>query len=149
MTERKMVTLDDIERRLIASHQKPYYDWLRHVVTLAVGSLTALVTLQGHYVPRNPELPIALALTWITLAMTIFLGIFALRAEYSLPLAAARDLQSMRATYGDNQTASLVMSGRSLKPSWHHRWAVRLMLSSFFVAVSSLCVFSIKNLGVI
>ena len=42
-TERKQVTLEDVERRLVEEHRKPYYDWLRHLITLAVATLTTLV----------------------------------------------------------------------------------------------------------
>ena len=92
--ERKMVTLDDIERRHLADHRKPYYDWLRHLVTLCIGTLTALVALQGHYVPLHPKLLWALAVCWASLTASIFLGILALRAEYLLPLEAVKKIGS-------------------------------------------------------
>jgi hypothetical protein len=146
--DRKIVTLDDIERRHLADHRKPYYDWLRHLVTLCIGTLTALVALQGHYVPLHPKLLWALALCWAALTATIFFGILALRAEYLLPLVAVQKIQISRATVGDDATAQLISrGGLQISPSWHHRWAVRLMLTLFFLALLSLCTFAISNIG--
>jgi hypothetical protein len=147
-TDRKIVTLDDIERRHVASHIEPYFNWIRHVVTLAAGALTVLVALQGHYVPRSPQLLVALAVCWVALVATIALGLWALRAQYISPLAAAGRLRTMRAALGDNETARRVSQGNGTPQPWHHKWAVRLMLVFFLVALSSLCVFAVANLGV-
>jgi hypothetical protein len=146
--ERKIVTLDDIESRHLVDHRKPYYDWLRHLVTLCIGTLTVLVALQGHYVPLHPKLLWALALCWAALTATIFLGILVLRAEYLLPLDAVRKIQVSRASIGDRATENLISrGGLQVSPPWHHRWAVRLMLALFFLALLSLCVFAISNIG--
>jgi hypothetical protein len=147
--ERKIVTLDDIERRHIQNHAKPYYDWIRQVVTLAAGSLTALVALQGHYVPRNPAHPRTLAIAWVALALTILFGLLALRAESSLHLASARRLRAIRATHGDAYATRFVRRSTGMGPGWIHRWSVNLMLLSFLVALVSLCFFSIANLGLL
>lgn len=147
-SDRKIVTLDDIERRHIANHIEPYFNWIRHVVTLSVGALTALVALQGHYVPRSPQLPMALAVCWVALATSIACGLFALRAEYLSPLAAAQRLRTMRAAHGDNATARWVSENNGTPQPWQHKLAVRLMLSCFLVALSSLCAFAVANLGV-
>ncbi len=147
-SDRKLVTLDDIERRHVANHIEPYFNWLRHVVTLAAGALTALVALQGHYVPRSPQLSVALAVCWVALAATIASGLFALRAEHLSPLAAAHRLRTMRAAIGDNATVRYLSQNNGVPQPWHHKWAVRIMLSCFLVALSSLCAFAVANLGV-
>ena len=146
---RKIVTLDDIERRHVADHFEPYFNWIRHVVTLAAGTLTALVALQGHYGPRAPQLSMALAVCWLALVATIGLGLWALRAQYLSPLAAAARLRTMRVALGENETKRRVSQGFDASPPWHHKWTVRLMLLSFFVALSSLCAFAVANLGVL
>ena len=148
MTEpdRKIVTLDDLERRSVGEHIRPYYDWIKHIVSLAIGSLTALIALQGSYLPSHPQLPILLALCWVALLITILLGILALRAEYNTPLASARRIRTMRAKHGDAYATNYIIKSGGEVPHWHHKWAVRLMVFSFVLAFSSLCVFAAVNL---
>lgn len=143
---RTSVTLEDVERRLVVEHGKPYYDWLRHVVTLALTALTALVALQGHYVPLQPKVPFLLAAGWVALATTIVTGLFALRSEYATPLAAARNLRTMRATLGDAATAARLNANSGILTNPYHKWAVRAMVVSFLVALVSICSFAIANL---
>lgn len=145
-TDRKQVTLDDLERRNVGAHIKPYYDWIRHVVSLATASLTALIALQGSYLPSHPRVIYFLALAWLALLSTVLLGLVALRAEYTTPLAAAARIRKMRATYGDAYAANNIMQGNGTPPHWFHKWAVRLMVGSFSVALSSLCIFAVVNL---
>lgn len=146
-TDRVVVTLDDIVRRHVSDHRKPYYDWLRHLVTLCVATLTALVALQGHYVPRDAHNLFALALCWVALTGAIFLGVLALRQEYLAPLRLHKNTKS-RETYGDSAT-EIMVANRLLQvvPPWHHRFAVTLMLMMLFLALLCLCVFAISNLG--
>lgn len=139
--------LSGVTLQTISSRIKPYFDWIRHVVTLAAGALTGLVALQGYYVPRSPQLSIALAVCWIALAATIALGLFALREEHIAPLTAARNIRTMRATYGDAETANFITSKGGDPQPWHYKWAVRLMTLAFVLALSSLCVFAVANLG--
>lgn len=146
-TERKQVTLDDLERRNAIAHLKPYYDWIRHVVSLSTASLTALIALQGSYLPSHPRAIYFLALAWLALLSTILLGIVALRAEYTTPLAAVARIRKMRAEHGDAYAANNIMLGSGTPPHWFHKWAVRLMVGSFALALSSLCVFAVINLG--
>lgn len=143
---RKTVTFEDIERRLIGEHRKPYYDWLRHVVTLALAALTTLVALQGHYVPQKPAFPFFLAIGWAALALTIVSGLFALRSEYSTPLLAARRIREMRAIQGDHFTAISLNKNSSTMPNSMHKWSVGTMVTSFLVALTSICAFAIANL---
>lgn len=146
--DRVVVTLDDLVRRHVEDHRKPYYDWLRLLITLCTGTLTALVALQTHYVPRHPQQLWALALCWGALTTSIFLGLLALRAEYLSPLEAAQKIQNSRVTVGERATEILVLNRQfQVTPPWHHRWAVRLMLALFFLALLFLCVFAISNLG--
>jgi hypothetical protein len=143
---RKAVTLDDIERRLLAEHGKPYYDWLRHLVTLALAALTTLVAVQGHYVPQQPKAAVLLAIGWACLAATIVAGLFALRSEYATPLAVARCIRTMRATMGDAATATQLTNKPGTLPNPYHKWAVRTMVGAFLFAQVSICTFAIVNL---
>jgi len=150
MTEsaRKIVTLDDLERRSIGEHVKPYYDWIRHIVSLSVGSLTALIALQGSYLPIHPQLSFLLALCWLALLMTILFGILSLRAEYNTPLASARRIRNMRVQHGDEYAVNYIKKNGGEVPHWHHKWAVRLMVMCFVLSLVSLCVFAVVNLVV-
>lgn len=143
---RKSVTFEDVERRLIGAHQKPYYDWLRHVVTLALAALTSLVALQGHYVPQKPVAPFLLAIGWIALALTIVFGLWALKAEYTTPLRSAAKLRQMRATKGDAHTAAALNNNSGSLPDPMHKWAVRIMVTNFLVALGAICTFAVTNL---
>ena len=143
---RKTVTFEDVERRLVGEHHKPYYDWLRHVVTLALAALTTLVALQGHYVPQKPVAPLLLAIGWASLALTIVFGLFALRSEYTTPLAAARRIREMRAQSGDQRAAIALNKNSGTPPNPFHKWAVRAMVGAFLLALTSICTFAIANL---
>ncbi len=145
--ERKLVTFEDVERRLMSESRKPYFDWLRHIVTLALAALTALVALQGHYVPLKPKLPMFLAIGWCALAVAIFCGVFALRSEYITPLAAAKKWRKLRQELGDEAVGRLLNSNTGTQPHWSHKWSVRIMVISFVVAVASICCFAIVNLA--
>lgn len=144
---RKPVTLDDIERRHISNHATPYFNWIRQVVTLSTASLTALISLQGHYLPKSPKHVGFLAACWLGLGSSIALGLFALRAEYGVPLDAAQRLRSMRESDGDNATIRFVSENPTCSAPWHHHWAVRIMFLSFAFSLLSLCIFAILNLG--
>jgi hypothetical protein len=143
---RKTVTFEDLERRHIDAHGKAYYPWLRHVVTLALAALTSLVALQGHYVPSAPRLPLALAVGWAALGVCILSGLYALRSEYATPLNAAKDTRQRRVKYGDAQVAHEMNVNVGHSPPRMHKWAVRLMVASFIVALTAICGFAIANL---
>jgi hypothetical protein len=143
---RKLVTFEDVERRLVGAHLKPYYDWLRHVVTLALAALTALVALQGHYVPSQPAAPWLLAIGWAALALSILTGLFALRSEYVTPLNAAARIRKTRAQHGDSVAAAQLSSNSGSVPPRFHKWAVRGMVTCFIIALCSICSFAILNL---
>lgn len=143
---RKQVTLDDIERRHMAGAFAPYYEWLRHLVTLATGTLTVTVTLQGYYVPKAPLLPWALVGAWLCLVLSIGAGLFALRWQYRGPLKAAKSLRLLRARLGDAAAAVHVQQGRDTAPPSSHKWSVRVASTSFALALLALCLFSSWNL---
>lgn len=143
---RKIVTLDDLERRHLQGHNDPYWQWIRLVVTLSTGSLTALVSLQGHYVPKHPVLAWVLVLAWAAHALAIASGLLALRWSYRGPLHAAYSLRRLRQTQGDEAAKRWVTRGRQTRvPAWH-RWSVQVMTASFLLALVALCWFSAANL---
>lgn len=149
ISDRKTVTLDDIERRHILEHRKPYFDWIRQVVSLSTATLTALIALQGNYLPKNPQLPFLLAICWLALLLVILLGIFSLRSEYRTYLDALNEIRESRAKNGDQATAILINNGTlsGTRTTWYHLWAVRLMLTLFIISLASLCAFAIINIG--
>jgi hypothetical protein len=144
--ENKVVTLDDIERRLVSEHLKPHYDWIRHVVSLSTASLTLLVSLQSHYVPKVPKGVWLVALCWLLLALAILCGLLALRGEDQTLLDAARDLRQKRVDFGDEATAAAVMRNSGFTPRPIYAWARRLMICSFSAGVVTLAIFAVWNL---
>jgi hypothetical protein len=145
--ERKVVTLDDIELRLLLEHVKPHYDWIRHVVSLCTGSLTLLVSLQTHYVPKAPRSLWLLALCWLLLAGSVFSGLVPLRAEDQTPLDAAKDVRRMRRELGDEETAARLTRNSGFAPRPIFTWARRTMIMSFSAGIAVLTTFAILNLG--
>jgi hypothetical protein len=141
--ERKVVTLDDIERQLVSEHIRPHYDWIRHVVSLSTASLTLLVSLQSHYVPKAPKGIWLLALCWLLLASSVFSGLLALRGEDQTPLGAARALRQKRR---DEVAAAALIKNGAFAPSPILRWARRVMFCSFSAGLASLAVFAVWNL---
>lgn len=146
-SDRKIVTLDDIESRHLTSHRELYFDWIRHLVTLSTAALTALLTLQGHYVPRNPVLPWCLEAAWIALLATLVLGLFALKEEQAGPLRAAIRIRKIRKEHGDAIAAKQVASGRGQAPPRSHHWAVLAIQILIPAGLALLCIFAIGNLG--
>lgn len=148
MSERKIVTLDDIERRHAQEHFKPYFAWIRTVVGLATGTLTGLVALQGHYVPKAPVLPAVLAASWVALFLAIASGLLALRAEFLVHLKALKNLKTVRATRGDEFAVLYVQSGAgAVEPGRVHQYLVRVMVVLLLLALAALCAFAIANLN--
>lgn len=88
--ERILVTPEEVERRHLETHREHYFNWIRHLATLSTGSLTALLTLQGHYVPRDPDLKWCLMGAWVALLASLVCGVVALKEEQAGPLRAAR-----------------------------------------------------------
>lgn len=141
-----LVTLDDIERRHMHNHSDPYWQWIRLVVTLATGTLTVLVSLQGHYVPRSPLLVWLLVAAWAALALSIASGLVALTWSYRGPLVAADKLRQIRQQHGDLVATAWVQHPDSTTVSVLHQWSVRVMSTSFLGALFALCWFSGANL---
>jgi hypothetical protein len=144
--ERKLITLDDLERRHLAEHQAPYFDWIRQVVNLATGSLTVLVALQGSYVPQSPKWRLALLVAWLSLGLCVAAGLFALRWQYRARLVLAADLRQLRVEHGDQRAAALVQAGRRMPVPASHHWAVRAMTAALATAFAALCAFAGVNL---
>jgi hypothetical protein len=145
-TEIKTVTFEDIERRLINQARDPYYNWLRHVVTLSLAALTSLVALQGHYMPTDPTAVHLLAIGWLALAVVIMCGLYVLSAEHRTPLKAAKEIRKMRKDFGDYYAVEQLNKNRPTYPGGQHNLAVRIMVASFLIALLSICAFAIINL---
>lgn len=143
---RKLVTLDDVERRHLANHLEPYWGWIRLVLSLATGALTLLVSLQGHYVPKAPLHPWLLVAAWVLLLVSIASGLWALRWSHVGPMTAARNLRQLRARLGDAAAVQHLQQGTSQLPApATHRVAVWLLSASFLLALAALCTFSALN----
>jgi hypothetical protein len=146
--ERKLVTVDDVIRRHGIEHIAPYYAWIRHVVTLATGTLTALVALQGHYVPAGRALmPSALATAWCALALAIGFGLLALLEENKSHLRAANHLLRLRRNKGEEAAVAYLHNGFAQPVPKVHRYSVILMSVCFGLGLLAAVTFSIGNLN--
>ena len=144
--ERKIVTLDDIERRHIADHRAAFYAWIKHITTLSSTILTALVALQKYYIPETPEGLILLQLCWGSLALCIVLGLVALYGESQTLLDAAIDLRKVRLEYGDQYAAHNLANGKPIYPRRFFSISQKLLPYCFALALFSLALFAILNL---
>ncbi len=144
--ERKTVTFEDIERRLITMHREAYYNWIKHVVTLASGALTILVSLQSNYIPDNPKgLPL-LILCWVGLVLSISLGVVALFGEAQTPLDAAKNIRKNRQQYGDAHVANAMEKNSATNPRKNFLYAQKVLPWLFVASLCSLCIFAVINL---
>jgi hypothetical protein len=145
--ERKQVTLDDIERRLIAEHFEPFHNWLRQLVSLSSAALTLLVGLQSHYIPQRPIALWLLRLCWGSLAIVVLAGVVSLRSEWQTPLDAAKALRKERDLLGDEETARRMVHNADHLPRRFSQIAVRCTFWFFVLSVVTLATFAILNLG--
>lgn len=139
--------LNALIKRASDRHHKPYYDWIRNVITLSVAALTSLVALQQSYIPKEPKFIWMLALCWIALLCTILSGIYALRSEFMSYLDSIDTLNRMRRNKGEAMAAlEIQRSGLTAKPNRWHRLAVKIMQWSFVLALCALSMFAVLNL---
>lgn len=61
-----------------------YYGWIRHMMALATGELTALIALQDQFVPAVPRHLWTLSVTWLSLASGLLLAGVVLCGEYDV-----------------------------------------------------------------
>lgn len=144
--ERNVVSLDDIKSRLVSEHLKPYYDWIRLVISLSTVSLTVLVSLQSHYIPKEPKWVWLLAACWMSLVVSVASGLLALSGEYQTPLDAAQDLIQRRIDHGDAATAAALMRNFGFRPRFIFKCARRVMVYAFLSGVLSIALFAVRNL---
>lgn len=149
MEPRKEVTLDDIERRLVLEYGEKRYNWHRQLVTLSSGGLTLLVSFQSNYVPEHPDFIIFLKLCWGALAISILSGVLALVGAAQTPLDLAVSLRRRRESYGDGETVRFLneTNGIPQRERIPYQVAERLLVGSFVLALLSLSVFAILNIG--
>jgi len=144
---RQELTLDDIQRRHVAEHRKPYYDWLRQIVTLCSGALTLLVALQNNYVPQHPSGLWLLQFCWLSLACSILSGMVALYGESGIHVDAHNRIGRMRRTFGDAQTVAHIQANNSPRVKKVYTIAAKATFYCFVVSVLLLTVFGVVNVG--
>jgi hypothetical protein len=139
--------LNALVKRASDKHHKPYYDWIRNVITLSVAALTSLVALQQSYIPKEPKFIWMLALSWLGFLCTILTGIYALRSEFMSYLDSIDTLNRMRKEKGEARAIQEIQrTGLTAKPNRWHRLAVMIMQWSFVIALFGLSMFAVLNL---
>lgn len=147
--ERKLVTLDDIERRHLFEYQEKRYEWHRQLVTLSSGGLTLLVSLQSSYVPELPSGLFLLQMCWSLLAISICSGILLLFGSAQSRLDAVNNLRGLRKDHGEKKAVQLVRktNGTHLRERFVFRLAEHLAVGCFLGALVSLSWFAVLNAG--
>lgn len=146
---RKLVTLDDIERRHLLQYQEKRYEWHRQLVTLSSGGLTLLVSLQSSYVPELPSGLFLLQMCWSLLAISICSGILLLFGSAQSRLDAVNNLRGLRRHNGDEKAAQIVhkANGVHFQERYIFRLSEHLAVGCFLGALVSLAWFAILNAG--
>ena len=144
--ERKFITFEDVERRLIEIHRNAYYSWIRQVVTLSAGALTILVVLQNNYVPANPQALLLLKACWVGLALSILAGVVALFGEAQTPLDAVNEIRTDRRSLGDQATAAKLIKNSGTMPRKRYIFAQKILYYTFATSLLLLCAFAVLNI---
>lgn len=145
---RKVVTLDDIERRHNLNYIERIQVWHRQLMLLASSGLTLLVSLQGSYVPKNPIGLWLLQVCWLGLGICIAAGVLVMFGEAQGHRDAQIRLAQHRHAHGDEATKHWILATGGSSPErgifYHGR---QLFLGSFLLALVALCGFAVLNAG--
>jgi hypothetical protein len=144
--DRKTDSLKDQEEAL---HQRAYdahYKWLRHVVTLAAGALTLLVSFQNSYVHPGAHAIILLKICWGSLGISILFGILSLFGEAVKPHQAAVGLHRMRRTLGETGAARRITDNPVAETYWMFPIYDKMTVVFFIMAVGCGVSFALINL---
>ena len=144
--ERKIITFEDIIRRNTIKSHDAYYAWIRHVVTLASGTLTVLVALKSNYVPVDPQHLWLLKLCWVVLALSILSGVLALRGEWQTPLDSANQIQKNRKKHGEHYASQVVTSGSAIPVRKVFSYAAECLVPFYGLSLLLLVLFAVLNL---
>lgn len=118
-----------------------YFDWVRLMLSLATGSLAALIALQDNYVPRSPNAVYLLWGSWISLASSVLAAAIVLRGEG----LAFRKLSRAMATATQQPQQGRVHLGRPPLLCDCAAWALPWLLA---ISLILLCAFAISNTGI-
>jgi hypothetical protein len=147
--ERKVITLDDIERRYFASFKEKEDQWIRHLVSLSGAALTLLVSLQGSYVPLHPQGLILLQICWTSLAVGLCAGVLFFYGEAYSNLEAAKNLQESREVFGDTEMVAFLTksNGVHFRKRLLFRASPHVLVACFLVGLVCLAWFAVINVG--
>ena len=112
-----------------------YYDWVRHMLTVATGALTLLVALQGTFVPENPRFLWLLQSSWVGLALSITGAAVILHGRHGMMWRSAQ--RRLDAPRGDIVE----------RPPLPYRIADRLFPWVLVFSMITLTLFALVNLG--
>lgn len=146
--DRKMVTLDDIQRRHNLNYIERIQSFHRQLVALASGGLTLLVSLSKNYIPSNPDCLVLIQGCWIALAVSVVCGLLVLFGEAQSYRDAERHIARQRNEFGDTATTRNIASGAS---GFHERrifyYGRQVFIGSFLLAIVLLTWFAVLNAG--
>ena len=131
----------------VEAHRELYFNWIRQLITISGSALTALIALQGQYVPENASLLGCLGAALVSLLLALLCALYSLREEWSGPLRLAAKVRVAR-------ERAAAVHGRAVPvgriavtpPPIHHRAVVATQVLIVF-AFALLCAFAIANLG--
>jgi hypothetical protein len=120
-----------------------YFAWVRHMMLMATGELTALIALQGQFVPARPQLLWSLSVTWISLATALVLASVVLYGEYDVEERMLRETQIAVNQIQAGSSSQFV----SPKRPWWQKMARTMFPLSLAASLVFLCTFALANLG--
>lgn len=143
--ERKIVTPEDVIRRLCIEGNQKWYDWVRQMLTLSSSGLVLLVSLQANYLPKQPIAIWLIQTSWGSLAATIASAAIILFGEHASHFESAREMQRALNTQGFPAAAQLAQG--TYQPKRIYVIATRALPCFLTIAMLSLTIFALLNVG--
>ncbi len=140
------MSVNDLINHHIEGHYGPFYAWIRHVVTLSSGTLTVLVALQSHYVPKDPLYLWLLQCCWVSLVLSILTGVVALQGEWQTRLDIAQRIQGVLVEKGEDHAIKMIIHSPGTSPGSVFLFAKQCTFPLYAFALFLLVSFSISNL---
>ena len=145
------LSLLTIQKALMDEYNAGYQSWLRYLITLAAGALTALVSLHSIYIPHVPKLIWLLQSCWLLLSGSIILGQLSLYGQIRALYQAATRIGDALAKKGDDKLQAYAVAtfqGVSVTPSKIYHYMYLLSVVCFALALIFLALFAALNFPV-
>lgn len=144
-------TLVQLQHKLLEEHSATYYQWIKNLITLASGVLTALISFRNAYIPQTPTAIWLLQYCWFFLFETVVLGQLAIYGQTHAPFEAAvriEDVLKKSKKEKENAWAVASVQGVTAAPSRLFHFASQIAVVLFALALFALVLFATINMTI-